>query len=354
MEIGFNLYRHLLDEANFQFARQCGATHLVVHMVDYFSAGSSRHGQPLDDGRGWGPAGDPGSSWTLRELKDLVRRANQSGLEVHAIENFDPAHWHDVLLDGPAKRSQINKLKTLIRRVGEAGIPVIGYNFSLAGVCGRSSGNYARGGALSVGMSGPFDKPMPPGMVWNMTYAAKGKGATAAKPCTSEQLWDRFRWFLDEVLPVAEASNVVLAAHPDDPPTETMRGTPRLVYRPDLFQRMLDLNHSPSNKIDFCLGTVSEMRDGDVYQATDDYSSQNRIAYIHFRNVTGKVPYYREVFPDEGDIDFLRVLRILKKNRFKGVLVPDHTPSMSCGSPWHAGMAFTVGYLKGLIQSLTD
>ena len=55
------------------------------------------------------------------------------------------------------------------------------------------------------------------------------------------------------------------------------------------------------------------MTDGDLYEAVDSYSSQHKIAYIHFRNVRGKVPHYWETFIDEGDIDMLRVLRILRK-----------------------------------------
>jgi mannonate dehydratase len=99
---------------------------------------------------------------------------NAAGLVLEAIENFDPAHWHDVLLDGPKKREQMEGLKTIVRRVGEAGIPVLGYNFSLAGVAGRVTGPFARGGATSVGMDGPFDAPMPRGMVWNMWYDRSG------------------------------------------------------------------------------------------------------------------------------------------------------------------------------------
>jgi hypothetical protein len=37
---------------------------------------------------------------------------------------------------------------------------------------------------------------------------------------------------------------------------------------------------------------------------------QKKLACIHFRKVTGKVPFYRETFIDDGDIDMLRVLRI--------------------------------------------
>jgi mannonate dehydratase len=65
--------------------------------------------------------------------------------------------------------------------------------------------------------------------------------------------------------------------------------------------------------------------------------------------VRGKVPHYHEVFIDEGDIDVARALRILQRNGFEGVVIPDHTPQMSCAAPWHAGMAYALGYLKAVI-----
>ena len=34
MKLGLGLYRHMLTRENFQFARQAGATHLVIHLVD--------------------------------------------------------------------------------------------------------------------------------------------------------------------------------------------------------------------------------------------------------------------------------------------------------------------------------
>ncbi len=50
------------------------------------------------------------------------------------------------------------------------------------------------------------------------------------------------------------------------------------------------------------------------------------------------MPHYKEVFIDEGDIDIKRIVQILKDNKFEGVLIPDHTPQVSCPAPWHAGM----------------
>jgi mannonate dehydratase len=341
----------MLTRENFQFACQAGATHIVAHLVDYFKGGAKnpRDNQPTGTELGWGRAGDPDKLWTAEELTALRENIEAEGLKLEAIENFDPAHWHDVLLDGPKKRTQLENVKTIIRNLGHAGIPVMGYNFSIAGVCGRTHQPYARGHAMSVGMEGPLETPMPNGMAWNMVYddAAPAGNVPSASP---EQLWQRLDDFLAATLPVAEASGVKLALHPDDPPLPALRGQPRLVYQPHLYQRVIDLRPSRANALEFCLGSLAEMTEGDIYESVEQYSRQEKLGYVHFRNVTGKVPFYRETFIDDGAIDMVRVLRILHKNNFDGVLIPDHTPQMTCGAPWHAGMAFAMGYMKAALQ----
>lgn len=351
MRLGFGLYRHMLNQEHYKFARQCGATDLVVHLVDYFNqSNTSSDNQPVGDKKGWGVTGD-NPLWTLDELKQLKKEIEDHGLNLYAIENFDPGYWYDVLLDGPKKSEQIENLKELIKRVGDAGIECFGYNFSLAGVSSRLEGPFARGGAVSVGMDGVDQEPIPNGMIWNMIYD-KNAGKGFLPKITSDQLWDRLGFFLENIVPVAEKHDVKLAAHPDDPPAPEVRQTPRLVYKPELYQKLLDIYPSPANSLEFCLGTIAEMQDGDVYQAVDHYSKQNSIAYVHFRNIRGKVPQYHEVFIDEGDIDMMRVLKILKNNNFNGVLIPDHTPQMSCPAPWHAGMAYAMGYIKSCLNNL--
>lgn len=353
MKLGLGLYRHQLNVENYRFARQCGCTHVVVHLVDYFRSSRSNlpGDQPIGDDSGWGVAGDPSEIWSYEEMAALRKEIEDAGLVLEAIENFDPAHWHDVLLNGPKKAEQLENLKAIIRNVGRAGIPVFGYNFSLAGVAGRVKGPFARGCAEAVGMNGPYDKPVPNGMVWNMVYDVHATAGTIPD-VTHEELWARLKDFLDALVPVAEEAGVVLAAHPDDPPMPTVRGTPRLVYQPSLYQKLLDMKPSPSNGLEFCLGSLAEMTEGDIYDVVDTYSRQNKLAYIHFRNVRGKVPYYKETFVDEGDIDMHRVIRILKRNGFEGVLIPDHSPQMSCEAPWHAGMAYALGYMNAALQSI--
>ena len=353
MKLGLGLYRHQLNADHYRFARQCGCTHIVAHLVDYFrSATSNRPGdQPVGDDTGWGLAGDPDQLWSLEELEDLRHRINDAGLELAAIENLDPAHWHDVLLDGPRKARQLENLKLLIRRIGQAGIPVLGYNFSIAGVAGRVKGPWARGEAEAVGMNGPVNTLIPNGMVWNMVYDRHAPPGTVPT-ATPAQLWQRLKDFLDALLPVAEEAGVTLAAHPDDPPLPTVRGQPRLVYQPDLYRRLLKLHPSPSNALEFCVGTLAEMTEGDLYQAVDTYSRAGKLAYVHLRNVRGKVPNYRETFIDDGDVDVARVVRILQRNGFDGVIIPDHAPQLACSAPWHAGMAYALGYLRATLQQV--
>jgi len=296
MKVGLGLYRHMLTREYYDFARQAGCTHVVVHLVDYFHHGPSnpRNNQPTGAKyEPWGVAGDPEKLWTTDELTSLRREIEEAGLVLAAIENIDPAYWHDILLDGPQRLQQVEKVKTIVRRIGEAGIPVLGYNFSLAGVCGRVTTPAGRGGSITLGMDGPADdEPIPNGMVWNMTYDEQA--APGFLPSiTHQELWRRLQGFLEAVVPVAEQSGVRLAAHPDDPPTPTMRRQPRLVYQPHMYQTLLDLVPSRSNALEFCVGTIAEMSQGDVYGAVDRYSRQGSIAYLHLRNVTGKVPHYR-------------------------------------------------------------
>ena len=78
--------------------------------------------QPVGDDAGWGLAGDPDKLWTYEELAADKKEINAAGLELERpLRNSDPAHWHDVLLNGPKKSQQMENLKTIIRQVGLGG-----------------------------------------------------------------------------------------------------------------------------------------------------------------------------------------------------------------------------------------
>ena len=183
MKLGLGLYRGLLSEDNFKFAKQAGVTHLVVHLVDYFKGKNPELSSGSTD-MGWGNARIRTSPGPKRICARSRSRSKANGLVWEAIENFDPSHWHDILLDGPKKQAQMEQLKRTIRTIGRVGIPIMGYNFSLAGVWGWTKGPWGRGGARRVDLRRIEDRPqapMPNGMVWNMVYDPKAPAGTVRR-----------------------------------------------------------------------------------------------------------------------------------------------------------------------------
>jgi len=350
IKLGLGLYKSNLTKSNFEFARQSGATHLVVQLVDYMKGGSNPS-LSRNYLNGWGETKNHNKYWELDYLIRLKKEINSHGLTWEAIENFDPSHWYDILLDGPNKHGQMDKLKYMIANIGKAGIPIMGYYFSIAGVWGWTSKRFGRGNPMTVGFDSTeidINRPIEKGMVWNMIYDNDCQGHLGS--ISREEIWERISWFLKELVPVAEENGVILAGHPDDPPVPSLRGAARLFYNMEEYSKLMDIVDSPFNQFEFCLGTIQEMQDSNPLLELDKYSGKGKIGYIHFRNVKGKVPNYREVFVDEGDLDMRAAIKILKKNKYKGVIIPDHSPEMSCDAPWHASMAFAMGYMKALID----
>jgi mannonate dehydratase len=76
----------------------------ACRLVDYFKGRGSanlRQDQPDGELAGWGHAGDPNQLWSVEEMREIKREIQDTGLIWETIENFDPAHWYDVLLAPP-------------------------------------------------------------------------------------------------------------------------------------------------------------------------------------------------------------------------------------------------------------
>ena len=110
MKLGFGLYKSLLNNDNFRFARQAGATHLVVQLVDYVKGGDNP--TLMQNYRnGWGVTQNQDKPWKYEDLIAIKKQIESHGLTWEAIENFDPSHWYDIILDGPEKNKQLENLK---------------------------------------------------------------------------------------------------------------------------------------------------------------------------------------------------------------------------------------------------
>ena len=74
-----------------------------------------------------------------------------------------------------------------------------------------------------------------------------------------EEAFDRIAYFLERVIPVAEANRVQMACHPNDPPAPILRGVERWNYPVfDGLKRFSEIVDSPYHGFNFCCGTVSE------------------------------------------------------------------------------------------------
>ena len=73
---------------------------------------------------------------------------------------------------------------------------------------------------------------------------------------------------------------------------------------------------------------------------------------IDFRNIQGGLRKFVEVFPDEGDVDMLEVLRTLKEVDYPYMIMPDHVPRISGPEARRVAFAYTYGYIHAALQAV--
>ena len=317
MKLGLGLGQNVLTDENLRYARQLGVTHIIVH--------SPRLGE-----RG------------ILEFDALLRMRKfieSHGMEMAGIENLPRDHWDSVLHGAEGRDEQIRNVCTTIENMGRAGIPILGYCFSIVSVWGHWRAYTSGGGRGNAGVKS-FDYDL-----------IKDAPVVETGRVSVEEMWDRFTYFLERVVPVAEGAGVKLAAHQDDPPAEELRGTGRLLTSHEAMKRLIETVPSPCNGLEFCQGTVGEMGPDRAVDAIRYFGDLNKIFYVHFRNIRGQFPKFDEVFIDEGDVDMFEAMRAYREVGFDGVMIPDHSPRVEGETGYHhRGIAFSLGYMKALMQ----
>ena len=279
----------------------------------------------------------PGADrWEVEDLVRLRQRVEAYGLRIESIENV-PTHFYDLAMLGlEGAERQIANYQATIRHVGDAGIPILGYNWMPNGVW-RTSPKASRGGATVTA----FD-----------LAEVSGDSPTHGREFTEEEMWTNYARFTEAVLPVAEASGVRLALHPDDPPVPSLGGVPRLMRSFEGFKRAMQVADSLNNGLDFCMGCWSEMGE-DVLAAMRHFVAEKRLFYVHFRDVQGTIPVFNECFLGEGNVDIAAAMRTLYQGGFTGFLIDDHVPHMVDDTRWgHRGRALATGQMLGLLAAI--
>ena len=183
---------------------------------------------------------------------------------------------------------------------------------------------------------------------------AKFKQALATyEGIDATSLRENLIFFLNEILPTAEASGVKMVIHPDDPPYPIL-GLPRVVSKASDFEYLFEQAPSLNNGLCFCTGSLGVIAENNLPEMLRQFA--NRIHFLHLRST--KRNEFGDFYEDnhlEGDVDMFAVVKeivtIMQKLKVKIPFRPDHGHQMlddlnKVTNPGYSG----IGRLKGMAE----
>jgi mannonate dehydratase len=292
--------------------------------------------------------------WSVEGLVKERERIERFGIHLDILPlplssvEIAKAEYPSIMLGKtPDRDRDIDDICQMIRNASKAGIPALKYNMSILGIV-RTEPVKGRGSSIAKSFVYGEAKQEPP--------------LTEAGRVTEDMSWERITHFVKRVIPVAEEYQVRLMVHPHDPGMprgEGFQGVERVLGSVDGLKRFVDIVQSPYHGLNFCIGTVAEMLTNpatEIFDVVRYFGTRRKIFNVHFRNIKGGFLNFREAYPDEGDMNMLNVMRVLKEVGYDRIIMPDHVPSIP-GDPGNymggkVAFAFALGYVRALMQTV--
>jgi mannonate dehydratase len=274
-----------------------------------------------------------GEIWPIEKLNILKNKIESVGLTFSVVESI-PVH-EDIKLGRPNRDNLIKNYCQSIRNMGSLGIKILCYNFMPVFDWTRSELNMEIPNGSTV-LSYNHEQLIKidlrknslelPGWATHYTKKELTNLLDAYSNVTEEKLWSNLKYFLNNVIPVAEESGVKMGIHPDDPPWPIFN-LPRIITNEAALERFVNLVDSPSNGITFCTGSLGANPKIDLIKNIRRFGAMGRIHFAHCRNIkhTGQYNFHEVEHPTEfGDINMYEVIKAFIEVGFTGAIRPDH------------------------------
>jgi mannonate dehydratase len=169
------------------------------------------------------------------------------------------------------------------------------------------------------------------------------------------------KYFLDAIIPHAEALDIKMGIHPDDPP-KPIFGLPKLIISHENLRRFLDLNPSTYNGLTLCIGSLGARKGADIPAMIREFGGEKRIHFTHLRNLcfVNDTDFYESAHPtSQGSLDMYAIVKALHDAGFDGWARPDHgrmiwDETRKKGRPGYGlyDRALGATYLQGLWEAV--
>lgn len=296
------------------------------------------------------PRKGPDGIYAVDELSRLREMGQKFGVEVTMIQMLLSSAYitrseePSVMMGKPERDAAIDRCCQIIRNCAKAGIPALKYNMTILGVLSTER---------EIGRGGNQQRS------WDLSKAKQDPPLTEAGECMADCMWERIEYFLKRVVPVANEYKIRLACHPHDPgvPKTGFRGVDRVLGTPDGLKKFVSIAESPYHGLNFCQGTVSEMLQDpgkEIFDVIRYFGKRRKIFNVHFRNIRGKRDKFTETYPDEGDINFVKAMKVYKEVGYPYMMMPDHMPTHPLDRGGNQAFFFAYGYIRALIQSMKE
>jgi mannonate dehydratase len=307
-----------------------------------------------------------GDVWSRESIEILKKQTENAGLHFDVIESV-PVH-EDIKLGKATRDKYIENYCENIRRLGEAGVKCICYNFMPVFDWTRTQLDHALedGSTSLVYYQDQVDKVNPlygdndltlPG--WDASYTREELRSIVAEynNMTEEDLWSNLEYFISKIIPVAAECDINMAIHQDDP-CWSIFGLPRIITDEKNLDRFLKLSADSHHGITLCAGSLGCSSKNNVPELAYKYAKMGRVHFAHLRNVMLVENGFEESahLSNCGSLDMFAIMKALYDGGFDGYIRPDHG-RMIWGEIGRAGYglydrALGATYLNGLWEAI--